>query len=165
MSLAPDWIELEKWEDYFESAAKAILAAQSINAYITRTDETRATPCVAIEFTLGAQERHAGQRASDGEYFYDVYKATLSYTIATDRATNDDQDAANTDSHATIRAKCRWLMRDISLWSLVLLPYHQVTEIIPTGTSPQISDEQDWDISQLDFSMLVAVRADAWPAD
>lgn len=166
MPQAPSWLDLEKWEDAFEPACKAVLVANGVaRAYITRTDETIQTPCVLIEFTLGEADRHAGVRVSDGEIFLDVYRAKLSLTIITDRATNDDQDADNTDSHSDIRAKCRVAMRKISNWTVALLPYHQVTEIMPTGTSPQITAESDQDLSELTFSMVVSVRADAWPED
>lgn len=165
MAQAPNWVELEKWEDYFEPAAKAILQANGITSFITRTDETITLPGVCIELQLGEADRHAGKRTSDGELFLDTYRAQLHFDILTDRATNDDQDAANTDSHAQIRAKIRWLMRDVSLWSTALLPYHQVTEIMPAGTSPEVVDEQDRDISRLTFALVVSVRADAWPED
>ena len=157
MPQSSNWPEIYKFEDYFEPAAVNILAADSITAHVQRNATDIATPSVGVQLTVGENVEHYGLRVSDGQNFCDRWNAKLAFAITTQRGKNNS-------SHSDLRAKIRYRMQDLTVWNTTRLPYHQVVRIIESGTSPQIVDDKDRDISEVTFSLVINIRADAWPA-
>lgn len=163
MPQATDWHDLYKFEDYFEAAAVDILGENGLEitqfAYIQRGTEEITTPSVGVQFTTGPALERYGFRASDGAQFLDLWSAKLTFAITTQRG-----KAPSNNQHASLRAKIRYAMQDLTLWNTTRLPYHQIAKIIEAGTSPQVIDDKDRDISELSFNVIFAIRHDAWPA-
>ncbi len=153
---APDFPKLYQFEDYVEAAAKSFLTQHGLTAMIAREDAIATTPRVDVSCVMGAATRHYGRRASDGEIFLDRWNGSLNFDVITDRVKNREQ-------HRPLRAKLRWLMQDLSFWRIDLLPYHQIVELIETGTTPELVNEKEQDVSALVFSLVLGIRADAWP--
>jgi len=154
---APDFPKLYQFEDYVEAAAKSILSEAGLVAVISREDAPAVTPRVEISCVMGAATEHYGRRAEDGELFLDRWTGSLNFDVITDRVKNREQ-------HRPIRAKLRWLMQDLSFWTIDRLPYHQVIRLIESGTTPELRNEKEQDVSALVFSLVLGIRADAWPA-
>lgn len=157
MPAATNWLDLYKFEDAIESAALAIIAGAGIqNAYIQRAAEEIATPSVGVQLSVGGATEHYGRREGDGEIFLDTWTGTLTFAIMTDRTRNR---AFHTDN----LAKLRWLMQNVQAFE-PLMPFHQITKIIETGTSPQLKAEDDRDVSEISFAIIFNIRAGSWPA-
>ncbi len=153
---APNFPKLYEFEDAVEAAARSILTRHGFTAMIAREDSIASTPRVDISCVIGAATRHYGHRASDGEIFLDRWNGSLNFDVITDRVKNREQ-------HRPLRAKLRWLMQDLSLWTPELLPYHQVVELIESGSTPEVNNEKEQDFSALAFNLVLGIRADAWP--
>ena len=156
MPQAVSWDELYKFEDYVESAAQAILSIDGVRTYIQRNEDDIATPSVGVQFSVGPALEHYGLRALDGQPFLDAWTGRLTFAIATKRSKNNSH-------HSGIRASIRRRMQKIALWTTALMPYHQITQIIEAGTSPNLVDEKLRDISEISFSVFLNIREDAWP--
>jgi hypothetical protein len=158
MPQASNWEDLYKFEDAHESAAQSILTAQGLTAYIQRNEGEIVTPSVGVQFTVGPALERYGFRASDGAGpFLDLWSARLTFAVTTQRGKNNSQ-------HDSLRAKIRYRMQDLSLWNTTRLPFHQVAKILEAGTSIQVLDDKDRDISEINFNVIFAIRHDAWPA-
>lgn len=164
MPQATNWHDLYKFEDYIEAAAKDILGENGLEitdaAFIQRDNEEVTTPSVGIQFTTGQALERYGFRASDNQPFLDLWSGKLTFAITTQRG----KEAFNNSQHARLRAAIRYAMQDLTLWNTTRLPYHAVAKILEAGTSPQIVDDRDRDISEISFNVILAIRSDAWPA-
>lgn len=154
---ATNWLDLYRFEDAIEGAAKSILQGAGIpNAYVQRDGDNIATPAVGIQLVAGGATEHYGFRAGDGEQFLDAWTGILTFAVLTDRT-------RNARAHSDTVAKIRWLMQNISLWE-PLMPFHQMTRIIEAGTSPQVRGENNLDASEISFNTVFSIRAGSWPA-
>lgn len=153
--VAPDAITLYQLEDHLEDAAREILESGGVNCLTQRSDEKRSLPVVGLLAQIGKQTRHKA-RLPDGSFCFDAWEARLSATIITDRT-------ANGDRHDLIRAKVRCLLGDPSRWNAPL-PYHAIADVLEAGTSPTLEQDEDLDVSEIAFELVVNIRPDAWPA-
>jgi hypothetical protein len=44
------------------------------------------------------------------------------------------------------------------------LPYLQILDLQPTGSSPAVNEEKNQDITAMSYSITFAIRDSAWPA-
>jgi uncharacterized protein (UPF0248 family) len=95
---------------------------------------------------------------SDGSVRQDMFRGTLQIGIVTNRK----NDTAN--DHSDIRGTVREILNNFQITiTEALLPYHKILRVSETGSTPQVSTEDDHDISQITFDITFIIRPEAWP--
>src|SRR6056300_192883 len=144
-----------------ETAIEAEFAAlpDSMTVYKSRATASKATPYLNIQCLIGEE---TGRMTVDnaGTFRNSAWNFQLLVGIVTNRA--DDST-----THKTWRAKVRkicadWVARLTQLNST--LDYHVIGNITGVGSSYSVDNENDVDITVLEFSGFVSIRPDAWPA-
>jgi Flp pilus assembly protein TadG len=146
---------LYQFENALEAAAKSILTTSaSLTAYRQRDTDTVATPWAAVQLS--------GVRA-DGNFHMigDVgWPSSFDGQLRVVVVTNRGQNAA---SHITYVGKVRRNLYDLTLWTSVLLPNHKVWSVMETGTSPQISGDENQDATEITFALKWLIIESEWP--
>lgn len=156
---APDITTLYAIETAVETAAQTILQRNSLTVYISRSNETQATPFVAVKFTESGSLNHFHHVSTEHLYRYpDQFGGNIQFAIATNRTTQTDDSV-----HNLYKARIRELMFDYARqFDDNALPYHEVFWVRPGGTTPSIETEGTLDISTISFDVKVAIRKEAW---
>lgn len=142
------------FETQIESAIETALTAAGVTATKQRDADDKAAPLVSIQFTQG--ESLGSLFKHDGVYREDRFEGEVVLTIATYRN-------ATSDSHPTYRAKVRTVMSD---WQTDIngeLDHLILLDCKTAGASPEVSQEDDYDISALRYRTPFAIRSTAWP--
>jgi len=150
--------ELFKLEDYVEGAVQQYLKTIGIKAFKQRDpDDVGEAPYVNIQLQVGRATGHL-RRDLKGAHWYDAWEATLGFEIVTKRSKDTNNE------HSMLRAYIRRAMQKAA-GSITesMLPHHTVTHIREAGTTPQIQDEDDLDVSQIRFDCVISIRNGAWP--
>lgn len=166
---APNYATLYDIETQMEgatvSAIEFFLAAASIDIQVSRSQEsdTAQTPRVEVEFSHGAamlQRTAMGQAMP--KQVPNAFEGSFAVRVYTSRAIPTD----NADLHGTIRGICRYVLSaGAKGYNQTILPYLQILEMLPTGASPQIYDEKEQDITELNYHVWFAIRNEAWPQE
>ncbi|MBM3758410.1 MAG: hypothetical protein FJW38_31110 [Acidobacteria bacterium] len=152
---APNVAELYKYEESLEAAFVTILSAASVTAVKQRNSATVAAPYVAIQLQAGTATGR--MKYYNSKPLYDAWSATLQTTIVTERLQNDA-------SHSTFRAKVRELLYDAQAQITTdNLPYHAVTKFFEGSSSPQVEEENNHDVTVIQWVMEFQIRSTAWP--
>lgn|GEM_PF-1749358 len=152
---ATDINDIYDYETAIETAVKTLLTDNGITAVRQRDTAELATPRVDVQFAVGAGEDHS-HVFRNGEQRPDIFNGNLRLQVVTSRNQNDT-------NHGTFRAKVR---EAIYKWRDSLNPilaYHAVLKVLESGTVPDIVEDQDQDVSIVNFNIVFCVRADAWP--
>lgn len=155
---APDLKTLTEVDAAIEAAVVSILSDASVTAARQRDTEEIATPHVRVQCSLGAPTGRLHTVKVAGEYRQDMWAFTLHVGIVTNRA---DEAQDHEDLRADVRAAL-WAWQ--AAFNSTALPYHSIARFDAAGTSPEVEDENNLDISALQYSGVVCVRAGAWPA-
>jgi hypothetical protein len=157
---APSYEVLHEFEDAIEDAAKSIFVAQGFtNCYRTRQYVAVEAPRVEVVATLGAPTGHKQWREAVRREVFDQYTFTLSVRVVTGR--KEDTDSGD---HRSYRGKVRWLMSELAQkFTAANLPYYDILVLNPAGTQTELIDEQENDVSAINYSGVLAIRASAWP--
>lgn len=161
MAQAPDFETVYDVETAIENAVATEFgnAPDSMTVHKSRATSSKTAPYVNIQCLLGEE---TGKMTQDnaGTFRNCAWNFSLLVGVVTNRA-----DDAGT--HADWRARARkiladWVARLTELNST--LDYHVIGNVEGTGTSLSVDNENDLDISVLEFAGHVSVRSDAWPA-
>ncbi len=170
--LAPSYETLFNFEEIFEAAGVAYIAAASIPALRARSKEEPAELNVAVSFELGPAsgskrivDRHANGVPVVEYERYD--SCVLEIQIVGNRF--NDQGSAIEDigtKLGEVRAKLRVLFRE-SRWPFRddNLKYYRVSRLMPAGTQNGQTEKKDADVSTLRYLVDFAIMPDAWPAE
>lgn len=146
---------LYQFENSLESAAKSILTTSaSLTSYRQRDTDSVATPWAAVQLS--------GVRADGNVHMIgDVgwpssFEGSLRVVVVTNRG-------QNSASHTGYVGKVRRYLYDITLWTLVLLPYHKVWSVMETGTAPIISGDENHDATEITFQVKWLIIEGEWP--
>ena len=149
--------ELYDFEPLLEAGFRDILEDAGVTQQITiqRESENLTTPRIGLKVILGAAKEHFCENAVQ---LNDIWDATLKCMIVTNRTSNDAQ-------HSTIRAKLRvafakWARFDEAgaRWD-----WYEVARMYETGTMPEVSPDQNHDVSTIDFGFVFGIKNSAWP--
>jgi len=114
------------------------------------------TPRIEVQLVLGAIQGHYG-KDSFGRIWQDVWQASLHCSVWTNRTNNNS-------FHGELRARIRKFLRYAeSALGPDVIPYHTLSKIAESGTTPTIMADTNIDQSEITFSCFVSVRSDAWP--
>jgi uncharacterized protein (UPF0248 family) len=155
---APKFSTVYQFEDAIESAVKSSFNLSNLNCFAQRDGDTVGTPRTFVQFTSGAASDHLSKLLSDGSVRQDMFRGTLQIGIVTNRK----NDTAN--DHSDIRGTVREILNNFQITiTEALLPYHKILRVSETGSTPQVSTEDDHDISQITFDITFIIRPEAWP--
>ena len=148
--------EIYNFETIIENAVKAILVAADLTCYASEDAAVlqRTRPRVEIMFTPGAASDHL--QLVSGEQRHDTFSGSLILSAITDMADG-------IVSHMSYRASLRSIGARL-IYSLddTALPYHEVHEITPGGSSPTISPADGlWESRQL-YNIKFNIKSSAW---
>lgn len=133
------------YEKNIDDAIIALLQENEINSTKLRSTEQLQTPYVECAFELGAANGHIGQTGR-----HDMFAATLSCSVVTDRDRNPDK-------HNDLVAVVRELIRaDFTAKVEVMFPAYVVLDVIPEGSTYEI--EEELDVTELRFSFVLVDR-------
>lgn len=157
---APDIDTLYMLEDQIEPAVQKILEDNGFKASIQREAEPREAPYINVQLTVGAARNHMAMQR--GRAYRDAWDGSLALEIVTRR--KDDRAGNGATEHSRMRAKVRRIMQiGERLFGSNALPYHALTDIVESGTQPQVSDDDGLDRSIITFSLVISIRSIAWP--
>lgn len=155
---APDFPTLYDFETQMDGAWTDYLIANGVPAVKQRGASVLATPRVEVKFTTGAASGSMhGFAAAEYKPRPDRFAGTLSLVVATNRSKNDS-------GHGTSRGTVRGFVADfLRVQTTENLPYLWIFDIMDSGTSETVDDENNADISTLTFNIKFGIRSDAWP--
>ncbi len=155
-------------EGAVESALKSFFTSQEIAAYTTNdiAELQKTRPRVEVVLQLGNENGHNSAIAP--YYRPDTFSASLLIGVVT----NAKDDNTGTVEHAQFRArvrnamaKARTLLKADADGDDTLLPYHGILDIVESGTSPAYEPQDGHYISRINYSLIINIRPDAWPAE
>lgn len=157
MSIAPNYETLFDVETAIEKAFKIRLKQEGISAFTQAEYVDLVIPRVDIQCRLGAAQGHRG-RARTGEFVEDAWSAVIALQVVTKR---DELEPA---LHGRMRGKIRWISRYFAdKFGEDVLPYHCITSIRESGSTPSVSADDDADVSSIQFACVIGIRTNAWP--
>jgi len=158
--------ELLEIEEAVENASKDILQQLGIkNVYTQRENEEASNPRVNIQVKKG---KATGLRLQDNHdiWWLSQWNATLSFQIVSNRS----KDANEVWTHRKIRgainefcSKCNELDQPIE-FSQNVLPFHAINTCLDLQSIPITQGDDNQDVSELHFSIVVQIRNNAFPA-
>jgi hypothetical protein len=121
---------------------------------------------------MGGEADHVHVTADNTQY-PDVYNFDLQFNVITNRTTTAVGESGQVDGEedgALLRARVRICMAqyDKNLNDDEVntkMHYHVFTRLMESGTSPEIDDGNNLDISRISFTGRLKIRPDAWPED
>lgn len=170
---APDYTTLFDIAPAIERAMQTLLGEQLAThpAFIQRETENLPAERIDVQFALGAWTGHWGvtketdprKRLMHAAWNYELRFSVHSRRLQPNNA--GQPIAADDELHARAVARIRELMQPgFGGLSSSLLPFHHLASIDETSAPPQVSVEDELDISTLSFNGIVVIRSDAWPA-
>jgi hypothetical protein len=128
------------------------------NVVITRARDILDTPRVELTLTVGEALRQRRSMGTPSREIPNAFNGVLSARLVTSRELNGG-------SHGKLRGLLRYyLSASANLVNGGNLPYHQILEMLPAQSTPQIIDELQQDVSELHYSIQFAINNAAWPA-
>lgn len=142
-----------------EDAVQTVLAARStpITAFTQRETNNLPQSRVDLQFTLGAMLDYGVTNDSANKLAPAAWEASLRVEVRTKRGGALDHAATVAAIHDVFRPAGEAAINDA-------LTYHTVTRFLLIGQEPQTVGEDDVDLTTLNFSLLVCIRRNAWPA-
>jgi len=155
MSAADD---IYAFEQIFEDAAKALFAAQAINAFTSQDapDFQKDRPRVEITFTPGAGQGRFIQ--INGEHRETAWKGQYLFRVVTD-ASAEVHNSFRSNVRAIVHGSLRSIAGTAPMIRHMLQPFY-----MDGGTSPSYSPQDGVYESQMTFDINFSVQADAWAA-
>lgn len=156
---ASTYAELYQFEDILLPQYSAVLTAAGVTNHYTRATGNLATPRVRLELKMLGTTDHTAV-VYGGATMFDVWRFTLTATVITGRNQNNS-------THQTYLGKVRYLLLAPSTSSTIntALPYHSVCKSL-AAEEPSSTDtvqEEDQDVTVLQFGGLVQIDSSAWP--
>lgn len=176
---APDILTLYRFEDYIEPALveylETYLTQEGANITVYRqreTTEKSATPWIEVKLILGEETEHM-YVATDGTQYPDAYTFQLQFSVVTNRTTTAVGESGQVDGEengSLLRARVRVCMANFcknlnDSEVSTKMHYHAFEKLMESGTSPEIDDGNNLDISRITYTGRLRIRPDAWPVD
>jgi hypothetical protein len=157
---APDYASLYDFESQIEDLFVTILKTYAIpGIYPSRDANKIQTPSVVLRFVTGSPGTQRTTKGTPPRLVPVGYEGTMFAEVITGRRNTDAPD------HGAIRGQVRYLLSaGANLVNTTNSPWLQILEILPSGGTPQTTDDKDLDRSVLQFAFKFAIRDDAWPA-
>lgn len=156
MPQAPDFETLYKIESTLETAFDTLLTADSVTVHKAREDVVKTAPYTDVLAVMGREtgrmylDNASVARAASWEF-------EMLFRVVTIR--QDD----STD-HDTYRAKVRNLLAKYVATINGSLTYHAIADLSHNNTQPEVQDDDDLDISNLQFTGVIDIANGSWPA-
>jgi hypothetical protein len=158
MSFTPDF-HCYDFEGEMEKAASVFLVSNGINDPKKQRDSGDIkTPHVGVQFVFGGfSSRHVYVDQDTKEKFPNLASGKLYLKVLTNR---DNPEPGNEpENHGRIRAQLRWLMQNAQGIS-DLMEFHVLTELVESGSTPEIVTDRNFDITRLSFDAMVSIRSE-----
>jgi len=155
---APDLQTLFRVEDALETAWQTVLEADGITTFKSREEDTLTIPRVDVQAVLAAVTGHRGEYAP-GLFTLDAWSGTMMVQVKTKRV--EDQPDLHGEWVAKVRLAAQYFQ---DRFGVAVLPYHALTMIQENGTDRSIGDDDETDVSAVQFDFIVSIRTDAWPS-
>lgn len=155
---APDFQTLFKVEDAIETAWQGVLEADGLTAFKSRDVNVLTIPRVDVQAVLGGATGHRGE-FTPGHFTLDAWTGTLTAQVKTKRV--EDQPDIHSDWVADVRLAAQYFQ---DRFNATVLPYHALTMIQESGTERSIGEEDETDVSTIQFDFIVSIRTNAWPS-
>ena len=156
MPQASDYVTLYQIEGALESALSSVLTTASVTHHLSRGTGTKTAPFADVQVTLGAASEHMTQD-NDGTWRDDFFSFTATFRVVTNRL-----DDATT--HKSYRAKIRNALATYAGALNTALTYHQVADLTHQQSTAEIVQDDDLDVSAMEYSGKVKILEDSWPA-
>ena len=154
---ATDILDLYKYEDAMNTALKTAIETLGITAVKQRDSDVNETPRARIQFAMGGDPFENFHTMPDGKKRGQAFRGNLLLDVITNRRNNDSD-------HSTIVATVRNLVHGCLNTINPLLNYHAIFRPALEGpTIPGIAQEENQDMSTLNFTLDFCIRTDAWP--
>lgn len=167
---APDFATVYDLETQIESAVvsaiTSFLHADGINnVHVSRSQDADIAQTPRVEVMLfpgNALEQRTAIGQANPKQVPTAFQGSLTVRVVTCREIETD----DAELHGTIRGWCRYVLSAGARgFNTTILPYIQILEMLPSGASPQIYDEKQQDITELNYNVWFAIRNEAWPLD
>ena len=157
---AQDIDTLYDFESQMEEAFAGILTADGFpHVYTSRDPEKIITPAVVLRFATGAALSQRALRGDPPRLVPCAFEGTMIAEIITGRRLPDAPD------HGPFRGRVRFLLSAAAnLIEDRNMPWLQILDFLPGGTSPAMTEEKEIDRSAIHFAMKFAIRNEAWPS-
>lgn len=120
-------------------------------------DEEPKLPRIEVSVTSGGNTNHM-KSIGGGFAVFSEWQVGVQFNIITERS-------ANRTLHRDLRGKVRKVMHTTDNATFnAQLDYHDMMMVQEMGSSHSVDDENDHDITTLNFNMILRVRENAWPA-
>lgn len=171
---APDIETLYQIEEAVQSAVKDALVTLGVtesSVIVGQSLESLTCPCIQVWVQLGAANGHLISPPTLTYFVPDMWSIVISARVRTNR--RDDQhtpqdgdpaDQPTPDQHKVMRAKLRYMCGDIFAKVNTLLSYHALSEVRENGSQILVDEENNHDITDIQFAGVVGIKPDAWPA-
>lgn len=156
MPQASDHETLYQIEGTLETAFSTLLTAQSVTNHVSRATASKTAPFVDVQVSLGEA---TGRFTKDNDGT--LRDSSFAFTLALRVVTNRLDDAT---THKTYRAKIRNVIAQYVDNVNGALTYHAVAEMHHVQSTPEIEDENDLDVSAMQFIGVIDIKNDSWPA-
>lgn len=156
MPQASDYPTLYQIETALESAVSTLLTAQSVTNYAARATDTKTAPYVDVQVSLGEA---TGRLYVDNDGL--ARDASFNFSLALRIVTNRNDDVT---THRDYRAKIHNVIAQYGGNINGALTYHKVAEIHHSQSTPELQEDDLLDQSAMQFSGVVDIANDSWPA-
>lgn len=126
--------------------------------YKSRDDTTAETPRIEVAIVGGRARNEHKYRFQNDTQIHNTYEAELSVLVVTNRTS----DATN-PSHIRVLGLVRAALQRCVLMERWDNPVVGVVDCIETGTNPTISAEENIDITEISWQLLLQIRDSIWP--
>lgn len=150
-------------EEAFGPALAGLITEFGLHATVvtSRNREFMDTPRVELYAAVGGvlSQRTTANQARPKEQ-PNAFDITLTAVVVTTRSIV----AENSEEHGPLRGTVRYAFS--AGWRAISdsnLPWHQLMDFLPAGSTPQLLDAKDNDKTELTYAGKIAVKNTAWP--
>jgi hypothetical protein len=160
MPAAENILTLYQFEEQVEPYIKTALVTAGLASgavFVSQSGETLQTPSTSIGLSVG-QVMPRKEIVTGHTYpLFSQWNVALRFLTRTNRD-------ANPSLHQTHRAAIRYVMNEIFSLVNALLPHHAFATVpMESGTSIGIDEENNHDVTSMNFTAVLGIKPDAWP--
>jgi hypothetical protein len=160
---ATDYPTLYDFETQIETAFITAFTAASLTSYAQQSNETKTSPFLNVQVTIGAGRREYAQTSAGRAN--KNFEFTLEVQIVTARTASGTPNA----THKTMRGKVRnllerWLSANTGGSNVnASLSYVRIIDMSRAGGQRGVDEDQTFDITTESYAGVFQVKDDAWP--
>jgi hypothetical protein len=163
---AANFTEIYDFETAIESAFETLCNEAFIDTSSSNTKKDFSDKIPRVEFVLQLGGEAGHNSTTTPHHRADTFTASLTGALIT---LPQQDDTATRSQHAEYRATIRNIMakarRELSDNRADLLPYHNILDIVSSGSSAQYQSEEGHWMTRMNYEIKFAVRPDAWPSE